>query len=151
MISLSVAESCNTNMFADDTEIDTAEKPECHEDLQNKLKADLNKIKDYLNYNRLSLNIPKCEFMLIGTFQSLVKMPDIHVHIDNEPLNQVTVAEYLGMFIDSNLKKYEHINKFVPNVAAKIGILRTIRKILPIHTRASILLKTIYSNRPTTL
>ncbi len=70
-------------MFADDTEIDTAEKPECHEDLQNNLNADLHKIKDYLNYNRFSLNIPKCELMLIGTFQSFAKMPDIHVYIDN--------------------------------------------------------------------
>ncbi len=50
----SVAESCEkTNMFADDAEIDTAEKPECHEDLQNNLNSDLHKIKDYLNYNRL--------------------------------------------------------------------------------------------------
>ncbi len=100
----SVAGSCETNMFADDTEIDTAETPECHEDLQNNLNADLHKIKDYLNCNRLSLNIPKCEFMLIDTFQSPAMMPDIHVHIDNEPHNQVTVAIYPGMFIDSNLK-----------------------------------------------
>ncbi len=28
----SVVESCETNMFADDTEIDTAEKPQCDED-----------------------------------------------------------------------------------------------------------------------
>ncbi len=45
-------------------------------------------------------DLPKCEFMLIGTFHSLAKMPDICVHIDIEPLNQVTVAKYLGMFID---------------------------------------------------
>ncbi len=106
----SVAESCETNMFGDDTEIDTAEKLECYEDLQNNLNADLHKSKYYLNYNKLSLNITKCEFMLIGTFRSLTKMPEIHVHIDNEPLNQVTVAKYLVMFIDSNLKWDDHIN-----------------------------------------
>ncbi len=55
----SVAESCGTNIFANDAEIDTAEKPECREDLQNNLNADLHKIKDYLIYNRLSLNISK--------------------------------------------------------------------------------------------
>ncbi len=64
-------------------------------------------------------------FILIGTFQSLTKMPDIHVHIDNEPLNQVIVAKYLGMFINSNLKWDEHINKLVSKILAKIGILRT--------------------------
>ncbi len=115
----SVAESCETNMFADDTEIDTAEKPKCHEDLQNNLNADLYKIKGYLNYNRLSLNIPKCEFILKDTFQSLATMADINVHIDNEPLNQVTIDKYLGMFIDSNLKWDDHINKLVPKFRPK--------------------------------
>ncbi len=38
-------------------------------------------------------------------------MPDIYVHINNEPLNQVTIAKYLGMFFDSNLKWDDHINK----------------------------------------
>ncbi len=56
----SVVESCETNMFTDNTEINTTEKPECHEDLQNTLNADRHIIKDYLNYNTLSLNIPKC-------------------------------------------------------------------------------------------
>ncbi len=121
-------------MFADDTEIDTTEKPEYHQDIQNNLNADLHKLKDYLNYNRLSLNIQKCEFMLIGTFQSLSKMPDIHVHIDNKPLNQVTVATYLGMFIDSNIKWNDHINKLVSKFSAKIGILRILRKTVPIQT-----------------
>ncbi len=35
ILSPSVAESGETNMFVDDTEIDTAEKPESHEDLKN--------------------------------------------------------------------------------------------------------------------
>ncbi len=72
--------------------------------------------------------------MLTGTFQSLAKMPDIHVHIDTERLNQVTVAKYLGMFINSNLKWDDHINKLVPKLSAKIGLFRTLRKIMPIHT-----------------
>ncbi len=61
-------------------------------------------------------------------------MPDIHVHIDNEPLNQVPVVKYLGMFINSNLKWDDHINKSVSNISSKIGILRTPRKIVPFHT-----------------
>ncbi len=72
--------------------------------------------------------------MLIWPFQSLAKMPDIHVHIDNEPLNQVTVAKYLGMFIDSNLKWDDHINNLVPKISAKIEILRSLGKIVPINT-----------------
>ncbi len=36
--------SGETNMLAGDTAIDTAEKPECHEDLQNNRNADLHKL-----------------------------------------------------------------------------------------------------------
>ncbi len=70
--------------------------------------------------------------MLIGTL--LTMMPDVQVYIDNKPLNQAIIAKYLCMFIDSNLKWDDHINKLVPKVLAKIGILRTLRKIVPIHT-----------------
>ncbi len=72
--------------------------------------------------------------MSIGTFQSLAKMPDIHVHIDNEPLNQISLAKYFGMFIDSNFKWDDHINKLVSKISSKIGIVRTLRKIVHIPT-----------------
>ncbi len=69
-----------------------------------------------------------------GTLVLQQLVPDIHVHIDNEPLNQVTVAKYLGMFIDLNLKWDNHINKLIPNISATIETLRTLKKIVPIHT-----------------
>ncbi len=49
-------------------------------------------------------------------------------------LNQVTVAKYLDMFIDSNLKWDDHINKLIPKMLFTIGIPRSLRKIVPIHT-----------------
>ncbi len=62
----------------------------------------------------------------MGAFQSLTKMLDIHAHIDNKPLNQVTFAKYLGMFIfNSNLKTDDHIKKLVPKMLPKIDIIRT--------------------------
>ncbi len=38
------------------------------------------------------------------------------------------------MFIDSNLKWDDHINKLVLKISAKIGILISLKKIVPIHT-----------------
>lgn len=125
-----VAESCDTNMFADDTEIDSAAKPDQVIELETNLNSDLNRFKSYFDVNRLSLNVPKCEFMLIGTHQALSKVTNINVHINNEPLEQVSVAKYLGLFIDSNLKWDDHISKVIPKISAKIGILRTLRKIV---------------------
>ncbi len=86
-----VTESCETNMYADDTEIDSASKPDCPEELENNINSDLCKISEYFN-------------MLIGTYQSLAKMPETSIHINNEPLHKVTISKYTSMFIDSNLK-----------------------------------------------
>ncbi len=92
-------------MYADDTEIDSASTPRCPEELENNFNSDLCKISEYFNINRLSLNVPKFEFMLIGTYQSLAKMPpEMSIHINNEPLHKVTISKFLGMFIDFNLK-----------------------------------------------
>ena len=62
-----VTESCDINMSADDTEIDSAAKPECSAELKSNVNSDIYKVKQYFDINRLSLNVHKCEFMLIGT------------------------------------------------------------------------------------
>ncbi len=72
--------------------------------------------------------------MLIGTYQSLEKMPEMSIHINNEPLHKVTISTYRGMFIDSNLKWDDHINNMIPKISAKIGILRSLRNIAPNDT-----------------
>ncbi len=112
----------------------TASKPEDYKELESTINNDLYKVKEYFDTNKLSFNVPKCEFMLVGTYQSLAIIPDIRNHINNEPLKQVTVSKYLGMKIDSNLKWDDDINAIIPKISSKIGILRSLRKIVPIET-----------------
>ncbi len=81
--------------------------------------------------DRLSINVAKCAFMLIGTHQALQKMIDIRVHINNEHLKRVSVANYIDMYIDENLKWNVHIDNIVPKISAKIGVLRSLRNIIP--------------------
>ncbi len=72
--------------------------------------------------------------MKIGTYHSIVEMPNLMIHINNEPLKKVSIAKYLGMYVDDNLKWNEHINVMIPKISAKIGILRSLRRIVPIDT-----------------
>ncbi len=109
-------------------------KPDEHIQLENSLNNDLCRLKKYFDVNRLSINVSKCVFMLISTHQALQKMLDIRVHIDNEPLKRVSVAKYIGMYIDENLKWNVHIDNMVPKISAKIGVLRSLRKIIPMAT-----------------
>ena len=93
-----VTESCDINMLVDDMEIDTAAKPVCSSELESNVNIDLCKVKQYFYINRLSLNVQKCEFLLIGIHHSIVKMADVRIHINNEPLKHVLPNEF--MFCD---------------------------------------------------
>ena len=70
--------------------------------------------------------------MLIGTHQSIAKMADVRIHISSEPVKHMSVAKYPGMYIDSNLKWDDHINNMIPKMSAKIGIQRSLHKIVPV-------------------
>ncbi len=71
-------------MFVEDTELTTAEKHNVSNIPEAYLNTNRNQLKEYLDYNRLSLNIPKCEFMPTGTHQSFTNMPKRNVLITNE-------------------------------------------------------------------
>ena len=65
----SVVDHAQINMYAHDTELHC-----CGEDLQsvqNDLQSDLYRIQDWLQANRLQLNISKSMIMLIGSWQKL--------------------------------------------------------------------------------
>jgi hypothetical protein len=129
-----VTKKCISSMYADDTETEDTCSLKNPIELQISLNEDLSRLKTYFDVNRLSLNIKKCEFMLIGTYQLIRKMPHLNIHIDNQPLRQVSVAKYLGMFIDQNLKWNEHIDSMTKKISSKIGVLRSLRRIVPIDT-----------------
>ncbi len=90
-----VMETCTTNMFANDTEIEDTCKPEDHSTLDNNINSDLSRLKSYFDTNRLRINVAKCELMQIGTYQSIAKMPNLIIHINNDLLKKVSIAKYL--------------------------------------------------------
>ncbi len=102
-----VIESCQRIMYYDATKIDS----DLTEELESNLNSDLGKIKDYFNVSRLSLDAHKCDYIVMGIYQSLAKMPKMPIHINNdhEPLHKVTRSKYIGMFIGTNLKWNDHI------------------------------------------
>ncbi len=54
-------------MYADDTECESVSKQEDYKELDSTINNDFYKVKEYFDTNKLSLNVPKCEFMLVGT------------------------------------------------------------------------------------
>ena len=71
-------------MYADDTNISfQSNKLDELEDLMN---IELGKLKEWLNVNKLSLNVAKTEFMVIGSRQRLATFDDheINVFVGND-------------------------------------------------------------------
>ena len=54
--------------------------------------------------NKLSVNVKKLKFMLMGTQQSIVPMENVQINVGSNALKRVTSYKYLGVKLDTNLK-----------------------------------------------
>ena len=72
-------------MFADDTSLTAYGKS--IEEIELGLNEDLEKIRLWLQANKLSLNVAKTEYMLIGSRQRLAKLPlEPNICIGSDPI-----------------------------------------------------------------
>ena len=115
-------------MFADDTNISYA--PDSENELRNVLNSELKSLTNWLNTNRLSLNIAKTEFMTIGSRQKIITIDDeiTNIKIFNEcEINRVDSVKSLGVYIDKHLTRTKHIHKISKKIASAIGALKRFR------------------------
>ena len=103
----------SAEMYADDTSL-TAFSNDLHT-LQNILNSDLKNIHQWLIGNKLTLNVDKTEYMIIGTRQKLKHLShDIDVHIGQKKLKRVTSKNVFGVTIDNQLR-WDLLKQFVKN------------------------------------
>ena len=113
-------------MYADDTSVSIAASslPE----LELALNAELANLREWLNVNKLSLNIAKTEFMLIGSRQRLATTIDhsLTVQIKGHEIDGVPHTKSLGVYIDQNLSWSKHVNETAKIVYSGIGALTSL-------------------------
>ena len=97
---LSVKHS-NTILFADDTAIYYSGK-NCNE-IQNMMNEDLALVKKWLNDHRLTLNISKSKFVVVGGKQQLKRFQDLTLKIEEDELSRESRYKYLGTIINENM------------------------------------------------
>ena len=122
----------NPRMYADDTNISVAALNS--KDIEERLNYDLNNIKTWLEANKLSLNVAKTEFLLLGSSArlfSLVKTPSIE--LSNVPINQVHFAKSLGVTIDETLSWNKQIDLCCAKISKAINGLKLARPFFPQH------------------
>ena len=120
-------------MYANDTHLTYADKD--LNIIQSRLNEDLLNISKWLIANKLTLNMTKTEFMLIGSRQKLNTLsasPVLNVNgTPGPPVNQVSTSKSLGVLIDAILTWGSHIEKLAKKIASGIAAIKRVRQFVP--------------------
>ena len=126
--------NCKVTMYADDTSISYSSKS--IEDLTETLNNELKCLKEWLQGNKLSLNVTKTQAMVIGSRPNLKKIGENTVGspafvIDDSPVELVDSIKYLGVQVDQYLVWDEQIKSVQAKVSRSLGFLKYAKKFLP--------------------
>ena len=90
-------------LFADDTNLPATGKS--ISDVEIAMNSDLENLRKWLIANKLSLNVAKTEFLLIGSkpISNFISNAHPNVIIESEPINQVYECRTLGVTVDQHL------------------------------------------------
>ncbi|XP_048580104.1 uncharacterized protein LOC116603374 isoform X1 [Nematostella vectensis] len=124
-------------LFADDTNLTASGSTVGEVELA--MNSDLEQVKEWLLANKLSLNVAKTEFLLIGSHHKLRTLPcKPSISIDNKELKQVQQSRVLGVEIDEHLNWDQHIDSLAKKVSSGIGAMKRISEFANQNTLVSI-------------
>ena len=109
------------------------------EEVELAMNDDLLRIKEWLLADKLSINVAKTEFFLIGSHHKLNDLDSQPcVNIGQYSVKQVQHSRVLGVEIDENLSWNKHVENLVKKVTSGIGAMRRIRDFIDGETLSSI-------------
>ena len=76
-------------------------------ELENRVNEILKQLIDWCRFNKLVLNLIKCEYMLL-TNKHVVHQPNIH--LNGELLKRAYSFKYLGLYLDDKVKFNAHVD-----------------------------------------
>lgn len=103
------------------------------------LNTELNNVNDWLDLNKLSLNISKTKCMSFQPTNRTIPLPKLLMR--NTPIEYVKHFNYLGIIIDDKLNWKIHVENIAKKISKTICIMNKLKYYLPITT-----LKTIYDS-----
>jgi hypothetical protein len=97
-----VLKHCITILFADDTQLFIAGKPNQLAKLIRKLESDLKNIVSFMQENGMKLNLNKTQFILLGNGHNLSKIGQLQIEIDGTAIRSKETLKSLGLAVDSS-------------------------------------------------
>ena len=103
------------------------------------MNYDMNLIQSWLSANKLTLNVKKTKYMLIGSQFKLSQINnDFTVKVNNTPLERVIKHKSLGVHIAESLYWGPHINTISKKISAGIAILKRVSHLIPFDTGVNV-------------
>ena len=107
------------------------------------MNQELNAIVDWLNANRMSLNVEKTHFMIFHSKGKKIQYSE-GIKILGSNISEVQFTKFLGVIIDSHLTWKNHIDHISSKISKNIGIIKKARKVLPKETLLTLYYSFIY-------
>jgi len=123
-------------LFADDTSLFLRGKNIAA--IQNVINSELSEIQNWLNCNKLSVNIEKTNFMIFSVHKK-VQYPQLDIRMNNKEINRNNITKFLGVILDEKLSWFSHIQHIKKKVAKGLGIINKVKILLEHDT-----LRTLY-------
>jgi len=92
---------CDLCLYADDSMLLVTGKD--INIIESKLSEEMNKIKKWLDMNKLSLHLGKTESIVFGSKRKLNKVSSLNVYCNNIKIESKSNVKYLGVMIDQDL------------------------------------------------
>ena len=97
--------------------------------IEDEINREITKISHWLHSNKLLLNTAKSKFMVF--FKHPKAIPKLKLTNNDNPIEQVTEFNFLGITIDQNVTWNAHITKTSIKITRVIGILHKLRHSFP--------------------
>lgn len=123
-------------MFADDTTLTV--KAKTVERAMELMTEDLEKIFNWLNVNKLKLNVDKTKWMIFTNKNNI--NTNLSLTIGGSNIERVNKIKYLGVIINDKLRPDDQVKKCVSKAASKVNMLKRLSNKLTFETR-----KIVYS------
>ena len=125
-------------LFADDTNLTTSGDSIPH--LETAVNSDLENLRKWLIANRLTLNVAKTEFMLIGSKQMIKSISDLQLNviIENKPVKRVIECKTLGVTLDQHLSWKSNTENICNKITSGISALRRLKEFIDRKTLVSV-------------
>ena len=113
-------------LYADDTS--TLLRSKSIQELESIYNKELSYVTDWLNANKLTLNVEKSNLVLFRSTKKTVET--LNIKIKGEQIQEKDYTKYLGILIDNKLSWNCHIKHVNLKISKGIGILTKLRRYL---------------------